>query len=109
MIVFTSKVRHFGEWHTKSQLVLHQVLHVAVDHVPESLVPGEGCLILFLLIVVREVQRPLTGVSDVKGRMEQIHFEDKVQEGDATVVYTYCITLSFNVHSCLEQFCQGYE
>ena len=109
MTVFTSEVRHFGEWHTESQLVLHQVLHVAVAHVSKSLVPGEGCLILFLLNSVREVQCPLTGVSDVEGCLEQILFENKVQEGDATVVDTHCITLSFNVHSCLEEFCQGYE
>ena len=109
MTVFTSEVRHFGEWHTKSQLVLHQVLHVTVAHVSKSLVPAEGCLILFLLNCVREVQCSLTDVRDAEGCLEQVLFENKVHEGDATGVDTYCIALSFNVNYCLEEFCQGYE
>ena len=89
--------------------MLHQVLHVAVAHVPKSLVPCEGCFILFLLNNEREVQRSLTGVNDTEGCLEQILFENKVQEGDATVVNSVCMSLSFHVNSYLEDFCQGDE
>ena len=47
-------------------------------HVSKSLVLDEGCLILLLLNIGIEIQRPLTVVTDGEGHPQKIHFKDKV-------------------------------
>ena len=69
----------------------HHVLHVALAHVSKYFVPGEGCITLSFLNVVRVLLCLLAGISDGEACLIHVFLEYKVHVGvpvvkDATVL-----------------------